>query len=107
MTSEIKVGTVLWCHDYRSNSHKWFAETITGQTKQSWIMEGTHHPSKLLKKTMMENMGAYGHRRWYTAGQKEEYLWINTHRRLIGAAVEGCGNIETLKQVAALIGYTP
>ena len=101
----LKIGDVLWCHDHRSNSRKWWTEKICGETTKSWIMEGLNRPSKVLKATMEENMGDYGHRRWYTPERRDEYLWKNTHARRIAALVENA-DVPILKQIAILVGYS-
>lgn len=98
-----QIGDTLWCHDYRSNRRPWFEETITGETKQSWLVGAVGY--KVNKKTMLENQGAYGHRAWHTPTSKFVKLWLNEHPRKIAAQVEQCKDVDLLLKIADLIGY--
>jgi hypothetical protein len=101
----LKIGDILWCHDYRSNSRRWFEKTISGETKQSWILGDGWSPHKVLKKDLTENQGAYGRLQWYTSESRENYLWINTHAPRMSEIVRDVTDMEILKQIAVLIGY--
>jgi hypothetical protein len=102
---ELKVGDVLWCYDYRSNSKPWFDKTITGETKQSWVIGEVWSTHKVLKKDLTENQGAYGRRQWFTSEGRDNYLWIHNHAPRMAEAVRTITDIELLKQIAELIGY--
>jgi hypothetical protein len=102
---ELKVGDVLWCHDYRSNSKRWFDKAITGETRHSWIIGEGWSPYKVLKKDLTESQGAYGRRQWFTSEGRDNYLWIHNHAPCMAEAVRTITDIDTLKQIAALIGY--
>lgn len=100
----MNVGDKIWCHDYRSHRRPWFDETITGETRQSWLV-GFHGAYKVNKKTMQENCGTMGHRQWYTETAKYVRLWLGKHPRAIAAQVETCKDVDLLLKIAALVGY--
>jgi hypothetical protein len=101
--AELKVGDTLWCHDGRSHSRPWFEDTIKGETRVSWLL-GHAGDIRVNKKTMLENMGAYGNRRWHTPESKANIDWLSKHRSKITSIV-GSSDIDTLKAVAAIIKY--
>lgn len=103
MAEELKIGSKVWCHDYRSNRQPWFEMEITGETRVSWLM-GTY-PHKVNKKTMLENQGAYGHRQWHSAESMLEYTWLSNHPRHIAALVASSKDVALLLRIATMVGY--
>lgn len=103
MADALKVGDTLWCHDHRSNRRPWFEDTIKGETRISWLL-GHSGDTKVNKKTMLENMGAYGNRKWLTPESKAEIDWLNRHRAKI-VSIVSTSDIVTLKAIAEIIEY--
>lgn len=100
----MKVGDTLWCHDHRDHRRPWFEKTITSETRMSWIV-GDHGGFKVNKKTMLENMGAWGTRKWHTKESMDNEIWVSRNRYKIADSVQSCRDPEVLRQVAALVGH--
>lgn len=99
----IEVGTELWARtDY--GRPDWVSERITGETKQSWLVG--KWATKINKKTMLENLGQRGSRRWFTERGMEEDKFVTANRWKISKIVETLG-YEQLCKVAELVGYEP
>lgn len=97
----MKIGDKIWCHDYRSNRRPWFEAEIDGETRMSWIVGSR----KINKKTMLENQGQWGNVQWHTEESMQTERWVNMNRHKIAAHVEGCRDMETLRKIAAVVGY--
>lgn len=97
----IKVGDTLWMRDSRDSRRGWQSSIIAGETRQSWRME---NGSKILKSTMLENLGKWGSQRWHTADGKEAQRWVDA-RFGIGQRVSSEQNPEMLRKVAEIVGY--
>lgn len=100
----MQVGDEIWCHDYRTHTRPWFKEIITGETRQSWIL-GNNSQYKVNKKTMLESLGQWGSRRWYTDDARNTKRWLDRNAWRIAKAVEGCHDADILKKIAVLVGY--
>lgn len=98
-----KVGDTLWTMSSRDRRSGWRSDVITGETKQSWIVGEDWRITKVNKKTMLENVGKWGHERWFTVEGKDEYLWMQHHRRLISAMVDACKDVAKLRAVAQIV----
>lgn len=97
----IKIGDTLWMRDNRDGRRGWESRVIIGETKQSWNLDGS---CKVLKKTMLENMGTgWGHQRWYTLEGKEAKEFCDKYARNIGTAVGGCADPAKLREIASII----
>jgi hypothetical protein len=99
----MQTGDEIWCHDTTSHTHPWFKETISAETSQSWLL-GQCGQYKVNKKTMLENMGQYGDRRWYSDEDRASKMWVDQNRWKIAKVVEGCQDIDLLGKIAAVIG---
>lgn len=100
---EIKIGTMLHTTDH-GRSDKWTSEKVTGETAQSWIMEGKYKPSKVNKRTMLETIPRWGNRRWYTEQGMKDLRWINENRWEISSAVGAVDDVSMLRTIARMIG---
>lgn len=121
----IKVGDTLWRFDvnrrvYRRASGAYFASggpiyaehfepfVVTGETAFSWLVKEGWRDRKINKKTLREAPhNGFGGWQWYTAEQKDDAVWLEWHRDKIADEVRRCRSAAALRQIAALIGYTP
>lgn len=97
----MQIGDTIWCHDFRSQTRPWFEHEITGETRQSWIVG----PYKVNKKTMSENLGSYGSRKWHTRDSMNESRWVRANRYKIAEKVQLCQDAKVLYQVAQVLGF--
>jgi hypothetical protein len=98
----IGIGTELWSRNSRDPRAGWQSFCVIGETRQSWLLDGSWKARKVNKKTMLENNGQWGSARFYTAEQKDAKIWSDKHRYAIARAVEGC-TVDKLKRVAELL----
>jgi hypothetical protein len=104
MSEYLQIGDMLWCNDGRSHTRPWFECEITGETRQSWLC-GYRGMYKVNKKTMFENLGDMGSRRWYVPTAMYVEKWLRQHPREIAKLVEKCRDVEVLMHISTLIGY--
>ncbi len=82
-------------------SGHWVPFKISGETARSWIVgRFDWDKTKIPKK---------GPRYGWALSEKErdDYVWIATHRHLVANHVTACLTADTLKKVAELVGYVP
>lgn len=107
MSESIKIGDTLWA-DYDYGRARWNSQTITGETKQSWLYgDPAIGQSRINKKTLRETNGrgrGMGDLQWYTPEQLENEKFIRSNRHHISRAVHGVQDRATLQAVADLIG---
>lgn len=76
--------------------HHWHEVEITGETSRSWVTLYGRCPK------------ARDHHGWaLTASEVEDDCWANSHRYAIQRMVERCSDPAKLKQIAAIVGFTP
>lgn len=112
--TDLKVGSTVWEYDsnfenrslegeakFRSGFRK---RTITGETKQSWLIGNDE--IKVRKRDL-----TYGHwgggRRDMITSQREidDLVFVNTHRYKIVKCFEWTRDVALLHELAKLIGY--
>lgn len=111
MSRQIKVGDTLWSDD-DNGRRAWTELPIVSETKLSWIVcekryaSIPHMQSKVNKKTMLESLGRYGNKRWYTAAQKAARDWRQEHAGPICQRVQFATE-DQLREIAKIVGYDP
>ena len=103
---DVKLGDVLWSLE-SCNRQDWKYLKITGETRQSWILATGFRDVKVKKDTLLENQGTYGRKRWYTEKGKEDSIWLQKHKFKIAEMVNGCSDIEKLKQIKDILELIP
>ena len=112
MNGQLKIGSIIWRFDenrrvythpttlgggrliYREH---WRPVEVVGETSRSW---DTGWAGKVPKKGP--------HPGWaFTEQEVEDNCWVHDHRCGISSTVNRCKDAATLRQVAAVIGYTP
>ena len=107
----LKIGDTLW-HQDDNGRLRWCSAKVLSETKLSWIVADPKYAdaptmhSKVNKKTMLESLGRYGHRRWYTVAQKDAKDWRDQHCGPIMNRVQ-FADADQLRQIAAIVGYDP
>lgn len=100
--SQAKVGDSVYCVWLwrRQSDGEPPHYTITGETKQSWIL-GREKFDKKDGRQRGSNFAAhiYGQLDW------EEEQWRGKHRYKLGNAVQSVNDVAKLKEIAKLIGY--
>lgn len=80
-------------------------DTITGETKFSWLMgDPKFKREKVNKKTMMESIPNFGHRRWYTVQGLTEEAWRRKYRHVISGVVQVEMDVKKLRLIAEILG---
>lgn len=110
--SEIGVGSVVWIRrDWRSD---WREDTITGETRVSWIIgENSWEQVKFPKKAdacgrrWIKGRNGGGERVAISREELEGLKYISDYRAIIERRVGFCEDAEVLRQIAALVGFVP
>lgn len=120
--SQLKIGDTLYSFSTNNRVYKpskdgfssggpiyrehFRAETIDGETKQSWIVGPSE--KKVNKKTLAcaHNGDFAAARRYFTLEEKEADIWANDHRYKITRLVEQVRNVEILRKIAEIVGYS-
>lgn len=118
---EIKIGDTLYRFDvnrryYRKDAsgratggpiYREYFEglEVAGETPRCWLVGEGFRQTKVNKRTMRSSGGRSGFGfQWFTKASMEDDIWRNDHRRYIVAMIERCDG-ETLRKIAALVGY--
>lgn len=81
------------------------AEEIVGETKLSWLVG--HWKTKVNKaKLTAAGRHGWGPTLYYTAEGRDAQIWLEGHKHEILRMV-GRADAETIKKIAALVGYVP
>jgi hypothetical protein len=99
----IKIGDKLWS-DFDGGRHRWVGDVVIGETKASWLVGHKDRPNKINKSTMMENMGRYSPRKWFTESGARDEKFRRRHAYEIGTRVSG-QSAGVLRKVAEIIGF--
>lgn len=112
----VKVGDTIWCFDINRRRYQGeglsktiiYSEhfdpfEITGETKQSGLVEKYGCVRKINKKTMAEANGKYMPYQWYTEKGMEENIWIKNHRPNISSQVLGVYDVDKLRRIQAIL----
>ena len=113
MPSKFKIGDTAYEFDinrrvYRRNvsgqayggpiyREHWRPVIITGESGKSWLLD--RYPLKIGK--------AKAEAAWKTAAEVDDACWVDDHRHRIAASLHHCSDVEVLKEIARIIGYTP
>lgn len=101
---DIQIGSRLFSKERYGRSN-WESQEIVGETKQSWLIGNRNFPTKVNKKTMLENLKQYGARHWYTAEGASDKDWRDRNVYKLSKIVE-CQDTAILKRIAEIVGYT-
>jgi hypothetical protein len=117
--AEIGIGSTIWGYDWAAGrGHgKWTPYVITGQTRVSWEIDYDSWTRLKFQKKPDAN-GKYrtgALRRGYDTGmpilltrqEVDDAEYCADHARRIAHCVEFCKDAAALRQIAALVGYTP
>lgn len=114
----LKVGSTVWVFDanrrvyppkkpgeiYSSGGpiyrEHFVAQEIVNETSRSWVLKWSDR--KLPKKRNAEHPEYF-----ISEAEIEGQCYLNDHRYKIAQKVERIASVETLKQIAALVGYQP
>lgn len=113
------IGETIYLHDsnhrvykddngaktgYPNPRHMFRPATVTGETKQSWLVQFDGRELKVSKATLaIKYLGPGISPQAYTQQQMEDALWFETNRMRIIGAVRDCRDIDVLRRVAALL----
>lgn len=106
----IKIGTKLWRQDpslsNRAGMAPFAEHTINAETPRSWIVNKDQWNEHKIDKQTLTEKGARGFGRinWFTKKSLDDHFWEQEHRHRIASQV-AVADADTLKKVAALIGY--
>lgn len=111
MSDAIKIGETLWRQDDNGRL-RWVSVEVIGESSRSWIVVEPRYRDaerlrcKVSKKDMLESLGRYGHRRYYTPAQRDAKEWRSQHCGPIMNLVQ-FADADQLRQIAAIVGYYP
>lgn len=99
----VKIGDTLYQRDGRGGFD---GRAVVGETRSSWLLGDDEWPTKVAKDTMRTRGQNFGYLDWYTQEQRDALAWIAKHRHHIRDHVGACADVDKLKQIAAIIGYS-
>jgi hypothetical protein len=105
MVAAPKIGDTLWTSPYGQPERFGEAsDTITGETKFSWLMgDSKYKREKVNKRTMRETIPRYGDRIWYTADGLANVKFLRSYRHHISSRVLSCSDPAKLRQIMAIL----
>jgi hypothetical protein len=115
MDTTLCIGSVIWIADPNRRSYfgtrkeQYLAgfrqATIYGETSRSWLYGYAWEKRKLPKRASrkeLRRMGIYACRQ-----HVEDAAYCRLHHYKLSQLVSVCDDADVLRQVAALVGYTP
>lgn len=95
LTAEERAAGRIWSSGPPIWREHWRKRKVEGETRQSWILE---HGSKVRKDSLDVVT---------SEAALDDRCLVNDHAHKIGDAVARLTNAETLRAIAALVGYQP
>jgi hypothetical protein len=108
---DVKVGDTVWVD---SRYHAPLPKMVTGETRTSWIVGERYNAVKVPKKlegdeqrlwTRPDRHSGSRHRVYLSEEEIADNIWIEKHKDRIANFVRFCASSESLRQIAAMVGY--